>query len=360
MKRPRLVAVAILFGLGCTAWADRSPLAAQAKPTEESRKSLVARSKVRFPTKIPSMNLGTGPAGPGSFKPGATVTCRYFEKDMSGRSPKFACRLPNGDELKVKYGSGEVYAEVTATRLLWALGFGADHMYSVRVVCQGCPADIGIVERPNGDRIVDPATIERKMPGRELLEEWKWEELDDIAEPAGGARKAERDALKLLAVLLQHNDNKPQQQRLICVNSAKGQKGRCAVPMMMINDLGVTFGQSDLFNAQPKASANLEEWAKVPIWRENEKEPGVCVGNLSGSFTGTLKDPVISEEGRRLLARLLTQLSDRQLRDMFEAGRVHLRPRAPESGRSGFPTSAEWVQAFKQKRAEIVERRCAA
>jgi hypothetical protein len=360
MKRPRLVTVAILFGLVCTGLADRSPLAAQAKPTEESRKSLVARSKVWFPTKIPSMNLRTGPTGPGAFKLGATVTCRYFEKEMSGRSPKFACRLPNGTELKVKYGSGEVYAEVAATRLLWALGFGADHMYSVRVVCQGCPDDIGIVERGNGDRIVDPATIERKMPGEELVEEWHWDELDNITESAGGARKAERDALKLLAVLLQHNDNKPQQQRLICVKSTRGQQGRCAGPMMMINDLGVTFGHADLFNQQPRASANLEEWAKVPIWKENEKESGTCVGNLSGSFTGTLKDPVIGEDGRRFLARLLTQLSDRQLRDMFDAARVHLRPRAPESGRSGFPASAEWVQAFKQKRAQIVQRRCAA
>jgi hypothetical protein len=360
MKRPRLVTVAILVGLACSALANPSPLAAQTKPVDESRKSVVGRSKVWIPTTIRSMNLRTGPTGAGSFKPGATVTCRYFEKDMSGRSPKFACRLPNGDELKVKYGSGEVYAEVAATRLLWALGFGADHMYSVRVVCQGCPDDIGIVERGNGDRVVDPATIERKMPGRELFEEWKWEELDDIAESAGGARKAERDALKLLAVLLQHNDNKPQQQRLICANSAKGQKGRCRVPMMMINDLGVTFGHADLFNAQPRASANLEEWAKVPIWKENEEEPRACVGNLSGSFTGTLKDPVIGEEGRRLLARLLTQLSDRQLRDMFDAARVHLRPRSPESGRSGFATTAEWVQAFKQKRTQIVERRCAA
>jgi hypothetical protein len=124
----------------------------------------------------------------------------------------------------------------------------------------------------------------------------------------------------------------------------------------MINDLGVTFGRANAFNQQPRASVNLAEWAKLPIW----KDSGACVGNLSGSLKGTLRNPVISEEGRRFLANLLMQLSDGQLRDMFEAARVHLRPRAPESGRSGFPTVDEWVNAFKQKRAEIVERRCAA
>ena len=44
---------------------------------------------------------------------------------------------------------------------------------------------------------------------------------------------------------------------------------------------------------------------------------------------------------------------------MFEAARIHLRPRAAADGRSGFPTADEWVDAFKKKRAEIVERRCA-
>ena len=43
-----------------------------------------------------------------------------------------------------------------------------------------------------------------------------------------------------------------------------------------------------------------------------------CVGNLPKSFTGTLKDPVISEEGRAFLANLLRQLSDAQIRALFE------------------------------------------
>ena len=50
--------------------------------------------------------------------------------------------LPVGEELKVKYGrrNPEPWAEVAATRLLSALGFGADRMYVVaRVHCLAGP-----------------------------------------------------------------------------------------------------------------------------------------------------------------------------------------------------------------------------
>jgi hypothetical protein len=257
----------------------------------------------------------------------------------------------------VKYGgtNGEVFAEVAASRLLWALGFGADGMYSVRVICRGCPERLGGTLRVNGERIFDPAAVERKMPGREIADRWNWDELKEIDEAAGGATVAERDALTLLAVMLQHTDSKGEQQRIICIEEG-GEAGGCTAPLMMINDLGLTFGRANTFNLQPRGSANLAQWTKVPVWADPQR----CVGNLSGSFTGTLKNPVISEAGRKLLGDLLMQLSDRQLKEMFEAARVHLRPRAPENGRSGFSTADEWVAAFKQKRVEITERRCAA
>jgi hypothetical protein len=304
------------------------------------------------------MDLRRGPSGPGSFLPDETVTCEYVDKKLRGVSPKFACRLPHGDEVKVKYGgaNGEVYGEVAASRLLWALGFGADRMYSVRIICRRCPETVGGILRKNGDRIVDPAAIERKMAGEELLNKWGWDELDQTDESADGASKAERDALKLLAVLLQHSDSKATQQRLICVGAWNHEDARCDVPLMMINDLGVTFGRANALQQQPRASVNLAEWAKLPIWRDTER----CVGNLSGSWRGTLKNPTISEEGRQFLANLLLQLSDQQVRDMFEAARVWLRPRTPNRGGSDFSTVDEWLNAFKQKRTEIVERRCAA
>jgi hypothetical protein len=307
------------------------------------------------------MNLKRGPSGEDAFAFEEVVTCDYLPKALSGASPKFACEIAPGDELKVKYGgtNGEVYAEIVATRLLWALGFGGDHMYSVKVLCRGCPAVLQGIPRPNGEILFDPAAVERKLPGREMkiggVDGWSWPELDLVDEEKGGAPVAHRDALKLLAVMIQHTDNKPEQQRLLCLDSKPIGKDDCAHPLMIIQDLGVTFGRANRFNANARGSLNLAEWSKTSVWKYADR----CVGNLPKSATGTLENPTISEPGRAFLARLLTQLSDAQLHDLFEAARVTLRPRDPQNGRSGFPTVDEWVDAFKQKRTEVMSRRCA-
>ena len=124
----------------------------------------------------------------------------------------------------------------------------------------------------------------------------------------------------------------------------------------MIQDVGVTFGRATRFNENTPSSMNLVGWSSTPVWKS---ATGPCVGNLSKSFTGTLGEPAISEAGRQFLAGLLQQLTDAQIRDLFEVSRVTLRVREPGNAKSGFPTVDEWVAAFKQKRDEIVNRRCA-
>ena len=53
---------------------------------------------------------------------------------MGGTTPKFDCERPGNDVIRVKYGRGnpELHAEIAATRLLSALGFGADRMFVVK------------------------------------------------------------------------------------------------------------------------------------------------------------------------------------------------------------------------------------
>jgi hypothetical protein len=230
-------------------------------------------------------------------------------------------------------------------------------MYPIRVVCRGCPQTFGGIARDNNESLFDPAIAERKLPGREFSTDgsWSWEELDMVDESAGGAPRAHRDALKLLAVFLQHTDTKAQQQRLLCLDEAPAaaKEGVCERPFMMLNDVGLTFGRANRFNTNGMAM-HLVQWSATPVWKNDAS----CVGNLAKSFTGTLGYPQISEEGRAFLARLLTQLSDQQIRDLFEVSRVTLRLRDPGKARSGFATVEEWVDAFKLKRAQIVDRQC--
>jgi hypothetical protein len=342
----------------------------QAKPvaktivvSREARVALIRRAQLWHPTDVASMNLKTGPAGHGAFAPGEAVTCTYVDKKLSGRTPKFACDLGDGDELKVKYGAdnGEVEGEVAATRLLWALGFGADRMYSVRLICLGCPAALGGVPRQDGAMVFDPAAVERKLPGREIeaqgLPGWSWEELDLVDPRAGGAPLEQRDALKLLAVLMQHTDSKPEQQRLLCIDEKSEKENdaeTCASPLLMINDVGLTFGQASLLNSNEKSSPNFDRWAKTPIWR-NDKG---CEAVLNPSLTGTLGNPVISEAGRQFLSGLLMRLSDKQLNDLFDAARFDVRPRHPGQVGSAPASISEWVTVFKVKREQIATRHC--
>jgi hypothetical protein len=358
MKTLSSVTVALTMCVG-TAFTSTA-LAADKTVSPEARLAILKQAQVWMPTNVASKNIKAGPQGSDAFAPESVVTCDYVDEKLSGSSPKFACRIAAGDEVKVRYGAtnGEVYASVAATRLLWALGFGADRVYPVQIVCRNCPSDL-----PGGTPIdhavkFETAVIERKPSGREINtaehEGWAWPELDLVE--AGGAPRAHRDALKLMAGLLQHTDNKPQQQRLVCLDKETKQgrqRDDCAHSFMYVHDLGLTFGEGHWLNQQEIGSVNLERWARTPVWRDGER----CVANVHASVTGSLEHPAISEQGRAFLAGLLARLSDAQLRDLFEVARFARRG-VKEGDHTSNGTVDDWVAAFKKKRAEIADRRC--
>ena len=350
-------AVALAIGAASCALVVHSSGAHVYSPS--ARLAILRRAQVWEPTDVARMDLRAGPEDPGAFAPEDSVECDFVEVPRSGRSPKFTCAIGGNDKVKVKYGrdNGEVYAEVAATRLLWALGFAADRMYPVRVICRRCPSHLGglpVQARDTYEFAI--AAIERKLPGGEVAlaerEGWTWPELDLVDESAGGAPVAHRDALKLLAAMLQHTDSKSEQQRLLCEGAPrKRDHADCERPIAMINDLGLTFGRANELNRGTVGSANFSQWSRTPVWTGATG----CVANIAVSYTGTLDHPRIGEAGRRFLAALLDQLSDDQLRDLFETARFERRTEGAAS--QGSPIEA-WVDAFKTKRAEIDARRC--
>jgi hypothetical protein len=224
------------------------------------------------------MDVKGGPAGPLAFRPGEHVTCDFVLRPRgSGSTLKFGCLSDPERELKVRYGdrNGEVYAQVAATRLLWALGFGANRMYPVTVACRGCTVDPWSQKSadPSAVTTFDPATVDERMAGRTLELKpdagWSWKELDLVEEAAGGAPAAQRDALKLLAVLIQHGSNKKPNQRLLCLDKDLGSAAgeTCGHPLMMITDLGKTFGRANTFNKDAVESVNFKEWSAMTIWK---------------------------------------------------------------------------------------------
>ena len=311
------------------------------------------------------MDLFRGPQGEGAFEPNQHITCDYMaDKRLGGQTPKFPCVLPPDDVMKVRYGkrNREVYGQVAGSRLLWALGFGADRNYPVVVTCRNCPIEPwywrteGTV--PLGT--FDPATIQRPFEGKTIEAKgqkgWAWPELDQVDEQAGGAPLAERDALKLLAVFMQHTDSKPDNQRLVClpegvVRDASGNED-CTRPFMYITDVGVTYGRATLLNNN---GVDFAAWDAEPVWRD----PRQCVGNLRKSLTGSLDNPRISEAGRQFLADLLAQLTDAQIRDLFAAARVERRGQRIRTAQGMRPVTVDdWARVFKNKRDQVTRQRC--
>jgi len=323
--------------------------------TKEERLALIRRAQVWRPTDVAKMDLRIGPDGIGAFQPNELVTCDYTPRALRGSSRKFYCALPDGEIVKVRYGAHnrEVQGSVLATRLLWALGFLADRVYPVRVTCRGCSAD------PWKDQATgkathefDPAVIERNPHGQEAWEgdveaDWSWSDLDSVDTNLGGAPEEQRDALKLLAAFMQHTDTKSKQQRLLCVSPDNPALGTCDQPFLFLHDVGLTFGRANAFNRASVGSVNLEEWTKTPIWKDRV----TCIAHLSKSNTGTLGNPRISEAGRQFLANLLVQLTDQQVRDLFEVAQV--------ARRHGGASVGDWVAAFNLKRDDIVTNHCA-
>jgi hypothetical protein len=308
------------------------------------------------PQPIASVDLAANPPGPDAFRTDEDVSCSFRLRASQGWSPKFECALPSGEEVKVKYGhnSVEVFAEVAATRLLAALGFGADRMYVVRSVrCRGCPVypyprfEIFDALRQGGRREVtfNMAAIERKMPGRTIRAAgsgWTWPELEHIDPAAGGSSRAEVDALRLMAVFLSHWDTKASNQRLVCLDDgAAASAAGCAHPFAILQDVGETFGPRGV---------DLDGWTRTRIW----SDPATCRVSMKAlPYAGvTFGEVQITEAGRRFLGDLLRPLSHAQIVALFRGARFPDFVRQSKAGRD----VENWAAAFEGRVRQIVDR----
>ncbi len=338
-----------------------------------TRREYLHRARVWHKVDVANQDILAGPQSPIAVPPDQEVTCHYVEPHGShgGFSPKFHCKLDSGEVVRVKYQSREVFGEIAANRLLWALGFYADENYLVRIICLDCPQKNPTSPSDDdvrGRMVIENATIERDFPGDtiEVLKDegWKWSELDEVDEKVGGASRAQIDALKLLAVFIQHNDSKQEQQRLACFSQDIGseeEKIICKQPVLMIQDLGATFGMGGP-TVTASSSMYFRGWKSQNIFtQENPEEPG-CIGNLiSADFAKSdgLNNPLISEAGRQFLADLLNQLTDKQIYDLFHVARADkLDEMIYVDGRKIPITIDDWVSAFKEKRQEINTHHC--
>lgn len=290
----------------------------------------------------------------------ALPTCRFLSGEPSGTSAKFDCVFDGGDVVKVKYGRNpEIQAEVAATTLLHLLDYPADTVTVIpRLRCYGCPrfpfiamtvlsrtfaADmLAPYGHENGYTDFEWVAVERRFPARAIetatLEGWAWWEMKHSTAP-----RADLDALRLVAVLLAHWDNKHSNQRLVCLDAPSGDDTACARPLALIQDVGATFGPRKV---------NLARWRQEPVWADR----ATCLVSMRTlPYQGsTFPDARISEEGRAQLAARLAAISDEEIARLFADARF------PQyhSGTDDRRDLMVWTEAFRHRADQIVNARC--
>lgn len=378
--------------------------------TESQRQSYLASAAIWSDRAMPSPEaivrgpVDRSPLRNVTLNADGELTCRYLKGGAGapGRTEKFTCRTADGRAVRVKYfdgnpktGNREVFSEVVATRLYWALGFDADALFPITVVCEGCP------ENPNSGKGAAAtrkyaAVVEALYEGTIVATDvdpdqgWGFAEVDRAitALPDGPERRRQRtqfDALALLSVFVQHGDRKPSQQRLVCRGPldldagdvhADDQDGAfhlsvlferegaraCRETAITVQDLGATFGGAGLMT--PRSSKmNLPAWAGVPVFARSSA--GQCRGALAMAASAG-KDAggnlVISEEGRQFLHARLSALTPQHVRALFEAARLDALGetpawRDPQSGTTYSGIDA-WVEVFRRKVADIGAKTC--
>lgn len=314
------------------------------------RLDILRRAAVRLPPSSAPLR----PSPPAT----ADLACRFLAGEPDGTSAKFDCVLADGTVVKVKYGRNpEIHAEAAATRLLARLGYPADLVTLVpRLRCYGCPRFpfftmrlltlVGAGSRlaPHGyeDGFSDFTwvAVERRFPAPAIdtptQKGWAFFELAESHAPP-----ADLDALRLLAVFLAHWDNKAENQRLVCLDPPGPPAGTgCAMPLLMLQDLGATFGPTKV---------SLAPWSLRPVWRER----ATCLVSMRDMpfDGGTFADIRISEAGRQTLAQALTSLSADEVRALFRDARFPEFHTATDDTRD----LARWVDAFDHRVRQIVD-----
>jgi len=290
-------------------------------------------------------SLTTPPPDPAGTLSRARVTCQFVPRSPSGTSPKFDCALPDGEVVRVKYGrEAEIHAEVAATHLLSALGYAADRVYMVPSLrCYGCPSNPYLVMRA-----LDLLGMQRFRPGAAGgflsdpadYADFEWVAVERKFEGIP-IEDHERKGWAWWPVFLAHWDNKEENQRLVCVDATPHAADQpCAEPVLMLQDVGATFGP---------VKANVAQWEATPVWSDR----ATCTVSMRAlPYQGsTFPDARISDAARVRVGRDLASFTDAELRVWLASARLPEFYTATADERD----LAVWTRAFRRRVEQILD-----
>ncbi len=260
------------------------------------------------PNDVERRDLFRGPAdGPHPPPEGAQLS--FVKLDTTGRSRGYDARDAKGATWSVKLGP-EAQSEVTASRILWAIGFHQPPTFYVRNwTLSGAPAEAQATENDAGLG----GRFRPEIPGWTVIGDWQWNENPHMAlQPHAGL---------LVAQMIVNNwDLKSSNNKIYEIANRSGAERRRYV----VRDLGASLGS----NEQAK-------WLRWTQLRMSQGTKNDLAGFLASGFIDHVRDgrvvfeysgpnkPLvenITPADVRWTARLLSRLSDKQWQDAFRAG----------------------------------------
>ena len=289
----------------------------------KDKKSWAGASPVlwRDPGNISRRDLRYGP-GSESLAPVPPFT--FIEEDKSGESPKFDVKDARGIVWRVKLGP-EAQSETVATRLVWSVGYFAEEAYYLdRAEVRGLPR----LSRGREYVTINRTAVigARFEPRRENVERgpaWDWSDnpFKDTRELSG---------LKILMILLNNFDARGPNNRIFYVDNARrGKEAR-----FVVSDLGATLGKADGLGGR-RTKNNLKDFLSTrfvlgvdegKVKFDYDTRP-TGFGAITVLYPPYYRGEVKKEKAMRgipvaharWIGRLLSRLTDEQLRDAFRA-----------------------------------------
>ena len=199
------------------------------------------------PGEVHSLNLFWGPGGE-KHQPQPPVV--FVEEDMHGTSPKFDVRDSNDKKWKAKLGL-EVKPETAASRLLWAVGYGANENYFFH--------ELQVTHMPALKRGQDLAGHDGTVPDVRLqrhagkkIGDWNWRH-----NPFYGTR--EFNGLRVMMGVISNWDLKDDNNGIFQDDKDSGQK------VYEVSDVGTAFGTAGKKYSNKDSKGNFEAYRRTKL-----------------------------------------------------------------------------------------------
>jgi len=288
--------------------------------SRENRDSVVDPARLHDPAiwhepgSIAQLNLLYGQGGK-ELQPAPPF--KFDSEDPSGTNPKFNVIDAHGTKWRVKLGD-EARPEVTASRLLWAVGYFADEDYLVDT------ARVENLKLTRGEDLVADGNIvearfEKKPDGDKKIGIWRWKD-----NPFTGTK--EFNGLRVMMAVMNNWDLKD-------VNNAVYEDSISRKDLFLVSDVGATFGTNGLSWSKGRSRGDVHTFRQSKfIKRKTDTEVDFATPAAPTPIeAANVKKFAMRRDlewiGRKIpiadarwIGGLLKQLSHQQLVDAFRAG----------------------------------------